>query len=124
MDNTYEWVAWCLANETTKQQGSFIVKKRPRQNPYLIEHDIKSYHWGDVQTPMEFLKQYASLEKSFPKHYVINFLKDLLNEDLVALCGLLTIEIGKPKQRLYATPSIRAWVPQHEKNEVFQLLVN
>jgi hypothetical protein len=51
-------------------------------------------------------------------------LKDLSNKNLVALCGLLTTKIGKPKQKLYVIPGIHAWVPQHEKNEVLQLLVN
>ncbi len=73
---------------------------------------------------MEFLKQCTSLEKPFLKHYFTNFLKDLSNKNLVALCGLLTTKIGKPKQRLYAIPGIEAWDPQHEKNEVLQLLVN
>jgi hypothetical protein len=52
---------------------------------------------------MEFLKQYVNLKKPFPKHYFINLLKDLSNGDLVALCGFLATEIGKPKRRLYAT---------------------
>jgi hypothetical protein len=38
---------------------------------------------------MEFLKQRASLKKPLLEHYFISFLKDLSNEDLVALCGLL-----------------------------------
>jgi hypothetical protein len=43
---------------------------------------------------------------------------------LGGLCGLLAIEIGKPKQRLYATIGKWAWVPQHERNEVLQLPMN
>jgi hypothetical protein len=73
---------------------------------------------------MEFLKPCASLKKPFPKQHFISFLKDLLNEKLVALCGLLAIEIGKPKQILYAVPSKHAWVPQHERNEVLQPPMN
>ncbi len=73
---------------------------------------------------MEFLKQCTSLEKPFLKHYFTNFLKDLSNKNLVALCGLLTTKIGKPKTKLYATLGRRAWVPQHERNKVLQLLVN
>ncbi len=43
---------------------------------------------------------------------------------LGGLCELLAIEIGKPKQRLYATIGKWAWVPQHERNEVLQLPMN
>jgi hypothetical protein len=43
---------------------------------------------------------------------------------LHGLCGLLAIEIGKPKQRLYATLGKHAWVPQHERNEVLQPPMN
>jgi len=57
---------------------------------------------------MEFLKQSASLKKPLLEHYFINLLKDLSNEYLVALCGLLTSKIGKAKRRLYATPRRRA----------------
>jgi hypothetical protein len=39
-------------------------------------------------------------------------------------CGLLTIEIRKPKERLYATIGKRALVPQHERNEVLQPPMN
>jgi hypothetical protein len=73
---------------------------------------------------MEFLKQCASLQKPLPNHYITSFLKDLSNENLVALCGLLTTQIGKPKRRLYATPRKRAWVPQHERNKVLKLPMN
>jgi hypothetical protein len=73
---------------------------------------------------MEFLKQCASLKKPLPKHYFTSLLKDLSNKNLVALCELLTIKIGKPKRRLYATPRRRALVPQHDRNKVLQLLVN
>jgi hypothetical protein len=52
---------------------------------------------------MEFLEQCASLKKPLPKHYFTSFLKDLLNKDLVALCGLLATIIGIPKTRLYVT---------------------
>jgi hypothetical protein len=51
---------------------------------------------------MEFLKQRVSLLKPLPKHYFTNFCKDLSNEELVTLCGLLVIEIEKPQKRLYA----------------------
>jgi hypothetical protein len=51
---------------------------------------------------MEFLEKCASLKKSLPQHYFISLFKDLSNEDLVALCRLLAIEIGKPKKTLYA----------------------
>jgi sulfite reductase alpha subunit-like flavoprotein len=51
---------------------------------------------------IEFLKQHASLKKPFSKHYFTNLLKDLSNEDLVALCELLVTKIRKPKRRLYA----------------------
>jgi hypothetical protein len=47
-----------------------------------------------------------------------------MKQRLGGLYGLLTIEIGKRKQRLYATLGKRAWVPQHERNKVLQLLVN
>jgi hypothetical protein len=53
---------------------------------------------------MEFLKQCASLKKQLLKHYFTSLFKDLSNKYLVALCGLLATEIGKPKKRLYATP--------------------
>ncbi len=59
---------------------------------------------------MKFLKQCASLKKPLPEHYFTNLLKDLSNEDLVALCGLLAIKIGKPKRKLYVTLRRRAWV--------------
>jgi len=49
---------------------------------------------------MEFLKQQTSLKKPRPKHYFANFLKDLSNENLVAVFELLTTKIGKPKRRL------------------------
>jgi hypothetical protein len=52
---------------------------------------------------MEFLKQHANLKKPFLEHYFINFLKELSNKDLVALCGLLATKFGKPKQRLYVS---------------------
>jgi len=52
---------------------------------------------------MEFLKGRANLQKPLPDYYFISLLKDLSNEDLVALCELLAIEIVKPKRRLYAT---------------------
>jgi hypothetical protein len=77
-----------------------------------------------VQTHVEFLKQLASLKNSLPKHYFINFQKDLSNKNLVALCELLTTKIGKPQRKLYAIRGMKAWVPQHEKNKVLQLLVN
>jgi hypothetical protein len=48
---------------------------------------------------MEFLKQYASLKKSLPKHYFTSLFKDLSNEDLVALCGLLATKIGKTQKK-------------------------
>jgi hypothetical protein len=57
---------------------------------------------------MEFLKQRVSLKKPFPKHLFISFCKDLSNEDLVTLCGLLTTKIGKPQKRLYAILGKRA----------------
>jgi hypothetical protein len=60
---------------------------------------------------MDFLKQRTSLKKPFPKHYFISLFKDLPNKDLVALCGLLATQIGKPKRKLYATLRRRAWVP-------------
>jgi hypothetical protein len=47
---------------------------------------------------MEFLKQCASLKKPLPKHYFPNLLKDLSNEDLVTICGLLATKFGKPKK--------------------------
>jgi hypothetical protein len=49
---------------------------------------------------MEFLKQRTSLKSPLPKHYFASFLKDLSNEDLVALFELLITKIGKPKRRL------------------------
>jgi len=49
---------------------------------------------------MEFLKQRTSLKKPLPKHYFVSFLKDLSNEDLIALLELLATKIGKPKRRL------------------------
>jgi len=52
---------------------------------------------------MEFLKQCASLKKPLPKYYFTSFLKEILNENLVALCELLAIEITKPQRSLYAT---------------------
>ncbi len=73
---------------------------------------------------MEFLKKCTSLKKSLPQHYFISLLKDLSNENLVTLCGLLAIEIEKPKKKLYAILGRRAWVPQHERNKVLQLHVN
>jgi hypothetical protein len=39
---------------------------------------------------MEFLKQRTSLKKPLLEHYITSFFKDLSNEDLIALCGLLT----------------------------------
>jgi len=59
---------------------------------------------------MEFLKQHASLKKPFPKHYFINFLKDLSIAALVTLCELLATKIAKSPIRLYAIPSKRALV--------------
>jgi len=49
---------------------------------------------------MEFLKQWTSLKKPLPKHYFASFLKDLLNEDLIALFELLATKIGKFKKKL------------------------
>ncbi len=49
---------------------------------------------------MEFLKQQTSFKKPLPKHYFASFLKDLSNENLVALFELLTTKIGKPKRIL------------------------
>jgi hypothetical protein len=37
------------------------------------------------------------------KHYFISLLKNVSNEDLVALCELLSTKIAKPKKRLYET---------------------
>jgi hypothetical protein len=73
---------------------------------------------------MEFLKKCTSLKKSLPQHFFISLFKDLSNENLVTLCGLLTIEIEKPKKKLYAILGRWAWVPQHERNKVLQLHVN
>jgi hypothetical protein len=67
---------------------------------------------------MEFVKQRISLKNPFLKHYFTNFCKDLSNENMVALCGLLATKFGKPKIKLYAIPSMRTWVPQHEENKV------
>jgi hypothetical protein len=50
---------------------------------------------------MEFFKELTSLKKSLPEHYFINIFKDLSNKILIALCGLLAIEIEKPKRILY-----------------------
>jgi hypothetical protein len=75
--------------------------------PPIITQDIKDYHWAMFRHAMEFLKQHINLKKPLPEHYFTNILKYLSNGDLVALCGLLAIEIGKPKKRLYATP--RRW---------------
>jgi hypothetical protein len=51
-------------------------------------------------------------------------MKDLSNEDLVIPCELLAIEIGKLQKRLYEILGRQTWVPQHEKNKVFQPLDN
>jgi len=47
---------------------------------------------------MEFLKQHTSLKTPPLEHYFINMLKDLFIENLVTLCELLGIEIGKPNE--------------------------
>ncbi len=47
-----------------------------------------------------------------------------MKQIICGLCGLLAIEIGKPKQRLYATLGKQAWVPRHERNKVLQLPMN
>jgi hypothetical protein len=73
---------------------------------------------------MEFLKQCTSLKKPLLEHYLISLLKDLSNKNLANLYELLTIEIGKPKRKLFGIPRRRPWVPQHDKNKVFQTLVN
>jgi len=44
--------------------------------------------------------QLTSLKKPLPKHYFASFLKDLSNENLIALFELLATKIGKPKKRL------------------------
>ncbi len=53
---------------------------------------------------MEILKQHISFKKPFQEHNFISFLKDLSNEDLVALCGLLTTKFGKPKYGIVLNP--------------------
>jgi len=47
-----------------------------------------------------------------PKYYFTSFLKDISNENLVALCEL-AIEIVKPQKRLYTTLGKWAWVPRN-----------
>ncbi len=89
VDNIDEWVAWRWTNEKMKELGPFIAKRRPRQNPQLIEHDIKKHHWVMFRHIMEFLKHHTSLKKPLTKDYFTSFLKDLSNENLFALCGLL-----------------------------------
>jgi len=69
-----------------------------------VKPPINKLSLADVKHMMEFLKQCTSLKKPLLEHYFINFLKDLSNEDFVMLCGLLTIEIGKPKRKLHAIP--------------------
>jgi hypothetical protein len=49
---------------------------------------------------MEFLKQRTSIKKPLLKYYFASFLKNLSNENLVALFELLATTIGKPKRRL------------------------
>lgn len=64
---------WQWANKKTKQQSSFIAKKRP--NSKCIEQDIKYCHWAMFKYAMEFFKQLVSFKKPLPKHYFTNFLK-------------------------------------------------
>jgi hypothetical protein len=64
---------------------------KPRQNPQSIAHGVKNYHWVMFRHAMEFVKQHASLKKPLLEHYFTSLLKDLSNENSVALCELLTI---------------------------------
>jgi hypothetical protein len=116
VDNTNEWVAWGWANAKMKQQNSYIDRKRP--NPKYVKHDIKDYHQVMFKHVMKFLKQHENLKKPFLEHSVINFLKDLLTEDLVTLCELLVTEITKSPIKIYATLGKWDWVSQHEKNKL------
>jgi hypothetical protein len=63
------------------------------------------------------LKQRASRKKPLLEHYFTNFFKNLSNENLVALCGLLKIKTGKPKRKLYETPRRHTWVLQPHVNQ-------
>jgi hypothetical protein len=85
---------------------------------------LKRLSLGNVQTRDGILEKCRSFKNQIPEHYFTTLLKDLSNKDLVALCGLITTKIWKPQKRLYVTPRGRAWVPQHERNKVFQLHVN
>ncbi len=60
----------------------------------------KYYHWAMFKHAMEFLKQRTSIKKPLLKYYFASFLKNLSNENLVALFELLATTIGKPKRRL------------------------
>jgi hypothetical protein len=55
VDNIYEWVVWWWANAKMKEQNSYIIKKRPRQNSQLIKEDKNIYHWAMFKHAMEFL---------------------------------------------------------------------
>jgi hypothetical protein len=86
-----------VGNEKMKKQSSFIAKKRP--NPKSIKQDIKDYHCAMLKHMMEFSKQLTSLKNPLLEYYFTSFLKDLSNEDLVALRELLATEFAKPEKK-------------------------
>jgi hypothetical protein len=72
---------------------------------------------GNVYTCHGF-QEHASLKKLVLEHLFPSLLKDLLIEDLVTLGNLLSTKFMEPNRQLYATPSMRAWVPQDLKNKM------
>lgn len=58
---------------------------------------------GNVQTCDGFFETMCKPKKPLLEYYFTSFLKNISNENLVALCELLTIEITKPQRKLYAT---------------------
>jgi hypothetical protein len=61
---------------------------------------------------MHFFKEHANLKMSIPKHFFTSLLNNLSTKDLLTIGNLLSTEIMNPQQRLYATPSKQACVPQ------------
>jgi hypothetical protein len=62
----------------------------------------------------------GKFEKVDSKTFFTSLLKDLSMEDLVTLGNLLSTKFMEPNGQLYATLSMRAWVPQDFKNKVIK----
>jgi hypothetical protein len=120
IDKTYEWAAWWCANAKIDKESLSLLK----QIVHISKEDMKYYNLAMFTHAMDFFKERVNLNKSIPEHFFISLLNDLSTKYLVTLGNLLSTKFMKPKRWLYATPSMRAWVPQELKNKVLNHSVN